>query len=83
MFRFFRFFLDLFKIKKKKKTKTPAAPLFPSYQSLEDFGSLCDVCKKEMYEAEFIVKKQLSVYQFCCEDCYLYWVKERAHILGK
>jgi hypothetical protein len=83
MFRLFRFFLDLFKTKKKNTFLHHPTPVYPGYQSLETSENYCVVCNGKIRHIEFIIKKQLNVYNFCCEKCYLHWLRESAHIFGE
>ena len=74
MFNLFRFIFDFFSFKKSKKT-----PLLENYNPILE---KCVLCSKSIHIEEFIVKKNSSIYKFCSEKCYLYWLKNRAFILG-
>ena len=87
MFNFFRFIFDFFSFKKSKKTPLLENPLlensFLENHFLENYNhNKCVLCSNSIVIEEFIVKKNSSIYKFCSEKCYLYWLKNRAFILG-
>ena len=82
MFNLIYYIFDFFSFKKSKKTPLLNKSYNPLLENYNPVIENCVVCSNSIHIEEFIVKKNSSIYKFCSEKCYLYWLKNRAFILG-